>query len=241
MTYGYIRVSSDKQTVENQRFEITRFCQAHALRIDGWIEETVSGTKRYTQRALGKLLRRVHPGDLIICAELSRLGRSLFMIMEILNLCLSRECKVWSIKDGYRLGEDIQSKVLAFAFGLSAEIERNLIAQRTREALARRRAEGLQLGRPKGSTVPLERSALYPWRQRIAAYLAQGFSQCQIAKRLHVHRATLARFLARWRAATRVQVQTTHRPCTHAPRLCYNNSSSPACRERLDPTQGETR
>ena len=69
--------------------------------------------------------------DLIICAELSRLGRNLFMIMEILNICMTKECKVWTIKDNYRLGEDIQSKVLAFAFGLSAEIERNLISQRT--------------------------------------------------------------------------------------------------------------
>lgn len=88
---------------------------------------------------------------MIICAELSRLGRSLFMIMEILNICMTKECKVWTIKDNYRLGEDIQSKVLAFAFGLAAEIERNLISMRTKEALARKKAEGVVLGRPKGS------------------------------------------------------------------------------------------
>ena len=150
MVYGYIRVSSDKQTVENQRFEINKFAQANNLNIDGWIEETISGAKNYDKRELGKLLKKVKKGDLIICAELSRLGRNLFMIMEILNLCMSRECKVWTIKDNYRLGEDIQSKVLAFAFGLSAEIERNLISQRTKEALARKRAEGVVLGRPRG-------------------------------------------------------------------------------------------
>ena len=150
MIYGYIRVSSDKQTVENQRFEINNFCKRDKLVIDGWIEETISGTKSYNKRELGKLLKRVQKGDLIICAELSRLGRNLFMIMEILNICMTKECKVWTIKDNYRLGEDIQSKVLAFAFGLSAEIERNLISQRTREALARKRAEGITLGRPKG-------------------------------------------------------------------------------------------
>ena len=141
MIYGYIRVSSDRQTVENQRFEINNFCSRQSLCIDGWIEETISGTKNYTKRQLGKLLNRVQKDDLIICAELSRLGRNLFMIMEILNICMTKECRVWTIKDNYRLGEDIQSKVLAFAFGLSAEIERNLISQRTKEALARKKGE----------------------------------------------------------------------------------------------------
>ena len=117
MTYGYIRVSSDKQTVENQRFEIDNFCSKKNIKIDGWIEETISGTKNYDKRKLGELLNKVQKGDLIICAELSRLGRSLFMIMEILHICMNKECKVWTIKDNYRLGDDIQSKVLAFAFG----------------------------------------------------------------------------------------------------------------------------
>jgi DNA invertase Pin-like site-specific DNA recombinase len=115
MTYGYIRVSSDKQTVENQRFEIKNFCKSQGIKVDGWIEETISGTKNYDKRKLGKLLNKVKKDDLIICAELSRLGRSLFMIMEILSLCMKKDCKVWTIKDNYRLGDDIQSKVLAFA------------------------------------------------------------------------------------------------------------------------------
>ena len=150
MNYGYIRVSSDKQTVENQRFEITQFAERESISIDGWIEETISGTRNYDKRKLGKLLKRIEKDDLIICAELSRLGRSLFMIMEILNICMTKECRVWTIKDGYRLGDDIQSKVLAFAFGLSAEIERNLISQRTKEALKRKKSEGVTLGRPVG-------------------------------------------------------------------------------------------
>ena len=85
MIYGYIRVSSDKQTVENQRFEINNFCERESLKIDGWIEETISGTKSYNKRELGKLLKQIKKDDLIICAELSRLGRNLFMIMEILG------------------------------------------------------------------------------------------------------------------------------------------------------------
>ena len=112
MNYGYIRVSTDTQTTRNQEFEITRFCKAQGLSIDGWIEETISGQQAYNKRALGDLLRRVVDGDLIISTELSRLGRSLFMIMKILNICMNKGCQVWSVKEGYRLGDDIQSKVL---------------------------------------------------------------------------------------------------------------------------------
>ena len=193
MTYGYIRVSSDKQTVENQRFEINKFCANNNLRIDGWIEETISGTKNYTKRELGKLLKKVGKDDLIICAELSRLGRNLFMIMEILNVCMSKECRVWTIKDNYRLGEDIQSKVLAFAFGLSAEIERNLISQRTKEALARKKAEGVVLGRPKGkrsSHVKLSGKEAV-----IRDLLQQGVPITQIAIIYKVNRMTVSKFI----------------------------------------------
>ena len=195
MIYGYIRVSSDKQTVENQRFEINNFCEKYNMQIDGWIEETISGTKAYNKRQLGTLLKRVKKDDLIICAELSRLGRNLFMIMEILNICMTKECKVWTIKDNYRLGEDIQSKVLAFAFGLSAEIERNLISQRTKEALARKRAEGVTLGRPKGRKTSPEKHKLYGKRKLISELLAVGMSQRAIAKICKVDRNTLARFI----------------------------------------------
>lgn len=195
MTYGYIRVSSDKQTVENQRFEINRFCVQNKMTIDGWIEETISGTKSYNKRALGKLLDKVQKDDLIICAELSRLGRNLFMIMEILNVCMNKECRVWTIKDNYRLGEDIQSKVLAFAFGLSAEIERNLISQRTREALARKKAEGVILGRPKGRKTSPDRLKLYTHLNLIRELISLGHSRNKIAKICHVHRNTLSRFI----------------------------------------------
>ena len=195
MIYGYIRVSSDKQTVENQRFEINNFCQRESLSIDGWIEETISGTKAYGKRELGKLLRRIGKDDLIICAELSRLGRNLFMIMEILNICMTKECRVWTIKDNYRLGDDIQSKVLAFAFGLSAEIERNLISQRTKEALARRRAEGVILGRPKGRRSAPEKYKLHGKRLLIEELLKARVSKRKIAKLCRVDRGTLDRYI----------------------------------------------
>lgn len=195
MVYGYIRVSSDKQTVENQRFEINKFCERESLTIDGWIEETISGTKAYNKRQLGVLLKRIEKDDLIICAELSRLGRNLFMIMEILNICMTKEAKVWTIKDNYRLGDDIQSKVLAFAFGLSAEIERNLISQRTKEALARKKAEGVILGRPKGRKNSPDKYKLSGKETLISELLKEGVSKRTIAKICKVDRNTLARFI----------------------------------------------
>ncbi len=196
MIYGYIRVSSDKQTVENQRFEITNFCNKQNLNIDGWIEETISGTKNYDKRKLGALLKKVGKGDIIICSELSRLGRNLFMIMEILNICMTKECRVWTIKDNYRLGDDIQSKVLAFAFGLSAEIERNLISQRTKEALSRKKAEGVIIGRPKGRKTAPEKHKLHGKEALIIGLLTEKVSKRQIAKICKVNRNTLAKFIA---------------------------------------------
>lgn len=195
MIYGYIRVSSDKQTVENQRFEINRFCELEGMRVDDWIEETISGTKNYDKRQLGKLLAKVQKEDIIICSELSRLGRNLFMIMEILNICMNKECRVWTIKDGYRLGDDIQSKVLAFAFGLSAEIERNLISQRTKEALARKKAEGVTLGRPKGKRTAPEKHKLFKKKALVKALIEEKVSYRQIAKICKVDRNTLSRFI----------------------------------------------
>ncbi len=195
MTYGYIRVSSDKQTVENQRFEINAFCAKEGLKIDGWIEETASGATMYTKRRLGRLLRHMRKGDLIISSELSRLGRNLLMIMEILSFCMHREYKVWTIKDGYRLGDDIQSKVLAFAFGLSAEIERNLISQRTKEALKRVRAEGKRIGRPPGKKSRPELSPLYGKDEYIRRSLLSGISLSRLAKHLHCSRGTLKRYI----------------------------------------------
>lgn len=195
MIYGYIRVSSDKQTVENQRFEINSFCNKQEIYIDGWIEETISGTRAYNKRQLGLLLNKVKKDDVIICSELSRLGRNLFMIMEILNICMTKECRVWTIKDNYRLGEDIQSKVLAFAFGLSAEIERNLISQRTKEALARKKAEGVILGRPKGRKSDKEKYKLCSKEKLINELIAESVPKRQIAKICKVDRNTLDRYI----------------------------------------------
>ncbi len=193
MIYGYIRVSTDKQTVENHRFEIVDFCKRNNIASDFWIKETISGSIDPKKRELGKLLQSVQKGDLIICSELSRLGRTLFIIMSILNLLMEKGVKVWTIKDNYRLGDDIQSKVLAFAFGLSAEIERKLISQRTKEALERLKAEGVRLGRPCGSIAA--HSKLDGAELAISVMLYAGTSINQMAKLYGIHRNTVLRFI----------------------------------------------
>jgi len=193
MIYGYIRVSTDKQTVDNQRFEIERFCSENNFVIEQWIEETISGAKTPDKRLLGSLLEDVKPGDLIICSELSRLGRNLFMIMSILNQMMLNDVRIWTIKDNYRLGDNIQSKVLAFAFGLSAEIERDLISQRTKEALARKRAEGKVLGRPSGRKSTNVK--LSGCEQDILLLINRKFSKSAIGRIYGVNRMTVDTFV----------------------------------------------
>ena len=151
MIYAYLRVSTDKQTVENQRYEILKYADTKKLSIDEWVDETASGVKSVKDRKVGELLTRMEKGDIFLVSELSRLGRNLMEVMSILHDCMERDVKVFAIKEGYELGNNINSKVLAFAFSLSAEIERNLISQRTKEALARKKSEGMRLGRPIGS------------------------------------------------------------------------------------------
>lgn len=193
MIYGYIRVSTDKQTTENQSFEIKNFAKAKNLPIGEWIEETISATKKLEDRKFGGLLKRMTTGDILIVTELSRLGRNLMQIMSILNKCMENNIQVFTIKENYELGNNINSKVLAFAFGLSAEIERNLISQRTKEALARRRAEGVILGRPIGSkskTIKLSGK-----EEEIKGLLDKHISKSAIGRLLGVHRLTVDDFI----------------------------------------------
>lgn len=193
MIYGYIRVSSDKQSTENQIFEIIRFTESNGIAIDEWIQEKVSSRKELKERKLGGLLKRLKQGDVLITTELSRIGRNLMQIMSILHDCMNRDVRVWTIKDNYRLGTDIQSKVLAFAFGLSAEIERNLISQRTKEALKRIKSEGKTLGRPKGSKN--RKRKLSGKESEIKRLIKQKSTQEHIARTMKVHVNTLRRFM----------------------------------------------
>ena len=193
MIYGYIRVSTDKQTTENQEFEIQKFCKKENIIVDVWVKETISSTKELEKRKLGKLLNKLKREDIIIASELSRLGRNLLQVMSILHMCMNKDVQVWTIKDNYRLGADIQSKVLAFAFGLSAEIERNLISQRTKEALLRVRAEGKILGRPKGRQSAFVK--LSGKENKVKELIEQKVSKSAMARILGVHRITVAKFI----------------------------------------------
>lgn len=193
MIYAYIRVSRDTQTTENQRFEILKFADAKKLAIDEWIEETVSGVKKVWDRKLGQVIGKLKKGDILLATEMSRLGRSLMEVMSILNGLMEREVKVFTVKEGYELGNNINSKVLAFAFSLSAEIERNLIAQRTKEALARKKSEGKKLGRPKGRLSTTTK--LTGKEEQIKELLAKDISYSAIGRILGVHRLTVTSFV----------------------------------------------
>ena len=192
MYLGYVRVSTGKQTVENQMFAIEDFCahQNPPIHIDDWIIETASGMKHFDKRKLGKKLQSVTSDDTIISTEITRLGRSLLMIFSIMAYCLGKGCGIWTIKEGWRLGDNLTSKVLAFAFGLAAE--RALISERTRDALARKRAEGIQLGRPKGALG--KHTKLSGKEEVIQTLLDLGNSYASIARALKVDRSTLVRF-----------------------------------------------
>ncbi len=192
---GYIRVSSTKQTLEHQRFEIEQFAKKNKIKIDKWVEETISSRKPLNKRKLGELLDKLTPKDIIIACEISRLGRSLLEVMRILENCLNKNCQVWTIKENYRLGNDIQSKVMAFAFGLSAEIERNLISQRTKSSLDSIKSSGRKLGRPfsaQSKKLKLSRNTI-----KIKKLLDDGISKYQIARIMHVQPITLNRFITR--------------------------------------------
>jgi DNA invertase Pin-like site-specific DNA recombinase len=196
MIYGYLRVSTDEQDSNNQKLGVCKKAESLGLSVDDWIiDDGISGTKEPEKRLLGKLMKKLQKGDVIITSELSRLGRKLFMIMRILEFCMLHDVKVYTVKDGYELGDNIQSKVLAFAFGIAAEIERDMISQRTKEALARKRLEGVILGRPKGRRTSPDKLKLSSKTVLINALLNEGVSQRKIAKICKVDRNTLARFL----------------------------------------------
>lgn len=194
MVYGYLRVSTDKQDYECQKIGVDMEAAKRGLAIDKYIiDDGISGAVEPEKRKLGKLIKKLKPGDVIIASEISRLGRTLFMIMRILELCMAAGAKVYTAKDSYELGDNIQSKVLAFAFGLAAEIERNLISQRTREGLARARAAGKTLGRPAGTLSANKK--LIGCEKQIMRLLSRGHSKASIARRLKVNRRTLRNFI----------------------------------------------
>jgi len=190
--FGYIRVSTAKQETDNQRFEILQWADVRKLVIAEWVEETVSSRKGYRERKLGALLDGLRSGDALIVSEMSRLGRSLTEVMTILHTLMETGVRVYTCKEGFELDDSINSKVLAFAFSLAAEIERQMLSSRTKEALARLKSEGRKLGRPTGS---LSGSKLDGREDEIRQILAKGVSKASAARLLDVSRGTLYTFI----------------------------------------------
>ena len=192
MIVAYLRVSTGKQLLENQKNEISAFAQNRNMVIDQWVTEIASGCKQRNDRKLGTLLRRMKKGDSLIVTELSRLSRTLIDIMTIMGTLLQKGVVLYSTKERYSFDNSLNSKVLCFAFGLVAEIQRNLISMRTREALALRREQGVKLGRKKGSYT--KQKILLDNRNEIIRTINSGQSIASICRKYHVSRETFNRF-----------------------------------------------
>jgi len=193
MTYAYLRISTDKQFLENQKDAILNFAAKSDLVVDTWVTEIISGKVSKEGRKLGRLLKKAKKGDVIVVTEMSRLSRTLGEIMEIMSHCIKRGIILYSIKEGYSFDDSINSQVLCFAFGLAADIERRLISMRTKEALAARKAAGMKLGRRQGfcpKSLPLRKRM-----DEIADKLDADIAMEAIARSLSVSRATLVKFI----------------------------------------------
>lgn len=192
MIIGYLRVSTEKQHVENQMEEICRYVEANKLSVDKWVTEVVSGKREVKRRKLGRLLKSMKRGDTLIVTEVSRLSRSLTEIMGIMGMCVKKGVNIYTTKEKYQFDDSINSKVLCFAFGLVAEIERNLISMRTKEALAARRAEGKKLGRQEGYCPKM--TVLQENKAKIAEMKRAGLTNREIYTKLKVSKSTFYKF-----------------------------------------------
>lgn len=195
MIYGYIRVSTEKQSTHVQKFEINQYCERNGLTIDSWIDETISGVKALRKRKLSQLLRRLSDGDTVVCTEISRLGRSMQVVWRIMDICLRRNVTIISLKENYRLGNDPMSKFILSVYAYAAETERNLISERTKEGLAARKRAGVVLGRPAGALS--KNLKLDPYKSSIISLLRHGVPLVTIAKCYNVNVSTVHDYLNR--------------------------------------------
>jgi len=191
---SYIRVSTNTQDVKNQRYEILEYARTHDLQIDRFIEIEISSRKDRKQRRIEEILQELFPGDTLIVSELSRLGRSTGEVIELVNELVRKKVRFIAIKQNLNInnGHDMTSKIIVTLFGLMAELERDLISMRTREALAAKKAQGKVLGRPKGS---LGKSKLDGREDEISRLLKSKVSKAAIARITGVSWLTLDRFI----------------------------------------------
>lgn len=193
MIYGYIRVSTEKQSVEIQRYEITRYCEENGLLVDAWIEESISGATKPSARLLGKLiLDRIKKGDLIMVTEISRLGRNVYMVMSIINHCMLTGASILPIWKGEIIREDSISVYDTFIDIISAQKEREMISKRTKSALEMLKTSGVKLGRPVGIS---RGRKLDGHEDEIINLLNLGVSKAEIARKFGVNVSTVFEFI----------------------------------------------
>lgn len=190
--FAYLRVSTDAQDVANQRHGVVRHCIEKKLLEPVFIEDTASGKMDWRARQLGKLIDRAGAGDVIVVSEVSRLARNTLQVLEISRACIERGVHLHIVKSALVFDNSMQSKIMATVLGLVAEIERDFISSRTKEALAKRKADGMKLGRPVG---PAKNLRLDPMADKIDAYLAKGIDKRAVAKLLDVAPNTLYAWL----------------------------------------------
>lgn len=190
-TIGYLRVSTADQDLDKNKSDILHLANEKKLSTVEWIEEKASGKVNWRKRKIAEVIDSLKQGDNILVSELSRLGRSMLECMEILSIALEREISIYAVKGNWQLDQSIQSKIIAMAFSMAAEIERDLISQRTKEALAARKKQGVKLGRPKGTG----KSKLDQYKPEIEALLKNGATQKFISQRFGATEATVSRWV----------------------------------------------
>jgi DNA invertase Pin-like site-specific DNA recombinase len=199
--FAYLRVSTDQQDAKNQKFGILDYCNKKNLLPIKFIEDTASGKISWQERAIGQIIQKANKGDLIVVSEISRLGRSTLQVLEILELAAKKEISMHIAKNHIVIDDSsIQSTITATILGLAAQIEREFISTRTKEALAKRKADGFKLGRPKGQSQLLKLDSFY---DEITGYLKKGINKRAISKLIECSPSTLYVWLKRRKLYTK--------------------------------------
>ncbi len=186
-TIAYLRVSTQDQDLEKNKSDLLMLAHKCDLGKVAFVEEAVSGKVSWKKRRISEVINILNKGDNLIISELSRLGRSMLEVMEILSVCNQKGVNIYAVKGNWQLNNSIQSKIVAMAYALASEIERDLISQRTKEALRVKKENGVKLGRPRGKG----KSKLDQYKPEIEALLANGATKRFVAKRYRVSEANL--------------------------------------------------
>ena len=194
-TIAYVRVSTDEQDYRNQKFEILNYCDKSGMKVDKWLEVEVSSRRSAKDRRIDELVSNLKPNDRLLVSELSRLGRSTGEVIQLIKTLTDQNIEFIAVKQGFQINsqnsKDMTSKVMVTIFSLLAELERDLISERTKMGLARARASGKKLGRPKGPG----KSRLDGKEDEIKGFLKKGVTKANIAKILDVSWGTMDNFI----------------------------------------------